>query len=73
MSSEQTLLEERVGTAIRCSPYVGRKVLRFEASDGRVVLRGQVASYFQKQMAQEALRGVAGVREIENQLEVIWA
>ena len=72
MSSEQQLIE-KVGTAIRQSPYLGRKVLRFEASEGKVVLRGKVASYFQKQMAQEAGRGVAGVREIENNLEVIWA
>ena len=73
MSNEQQLLEERIGTAIRRSPYNLRKILRFEASEGKVVLRGQVASYFHKQMAQEALRGVAGVREIENQVEVIWA
>lgn len=73
MSSDQQLLEERIGAAIRTSPYVGRKVLRFEASEGKVTLRGKVASYFQKQMAQEAVRSVAGVREIENHLEVIWA
>jgi osmotically-inducible protein OsmY len=35
-----------------------------------VILRGKVGSYFQKQMAQEALRGVDGVEAIENCLEV---
>jgi osmotically-inducible protein OsmY len=32
-----------------------------------------VSSYFQKQMAQEALRHVDGVAEIANELEVCWS
>ena len=35
-----------------------------------MTLRGVVQSYFQKQMAQEALRHVDGVHEILNELEV---
>jgi hypothetical protein len=31
-----------------------------------------VGSYYQKQMAQETLRRVAGVDQIENELEVCW-
>lgn len=65
-------LQDRVDFAITNSPYlVGRK-LRFEEEQGRVVLRGVVNSFFQKQMAQEALRRVEGVGEIENELEVMW-
>ncbi len=37
-----------------------------------MVLRGVVRSYYQKQMAQEMLKNVDGVNEIENQLEVCW-
>jgi len=65
-------LEDRVMTALERNPYVRRRNLRFEASEGRVVLRGVVDSYFQKQMAQEALRHVEGVSEISNELEVCW-
>jgi osmotically-inducible protein OsmY len=44
-----------------------------EAADGRVVLKGNVRSFFQKQMAQEAIRRIDGVQRIENLLEVNWA
>ncbi len=63
-------LDRLVETAIESSPFVRRRKLRFETHDGRVVLRGRVGTYYQKQMAQEAVRGVAGVLAIENQLEV---
>jgi len=49
-----------------------RRNLRFETQEGRVVLRGTVSSYYQKQMAQEALRRLKGVDHIENHLEVNW-
>lgn len=66
-------LEDRVLTALERNPHVARRNLRFETNDGRVTLRGVVGSYFQKQMAQEALRYVDGVHEIANQLEVVGA
>jgi len=65
-------LEDRVMTALERNPYVRRRNLRFETSQGRVVLRGVVDSYFQKQMAQEAIRRIEGVSEITNELEVCW-
>jgi osmotically-inducible protein OsmY len=66
-------LDDRVLTALERSPYLTRRNLRFETTAGRVTLRGVVHSYFQKQMAQEALRHVDGVAEIANELEVCWA
>ena len=66
------LLEDQVQSAIASSPYLSNRKVRFETQDGRVVLRGVVSSYFQKQMAQEALRSLAGVRQIDNLLEVNW-
>ena len=63
-------LADRVHAAIQASPFVSRRGLRFETHHGRVTLRGEVGSYFQKQMAQEALRGLHGVEAIENELEV---
>ena len=65
-------LEDRVHCALEQSPYVTGRTLRFEASEGRVTLRGIVGTFFQKQMAQEALRNIAGVCEIANELEVCW-
>jgi osmotically-inducible protein OsmY len=66
-------LDDRVFNALEQSPYLARRTLRFETSEGRVTLRGVVHTYFQKQMAQEAIRHVAGVKEIANELEVCWA
>jgi osmotically-inducible protein OsmY len=63
-------LADRVHAAIQASPFVSRRGLRFETHRGCVTLRGEVASYFQKQMAQEAVRGLHGVEAIENELEV---
>lgn len=65
-------LDTRVFTALERNPYLARRNLRFETNDGRVTLRGVVNTYFQKQMAQEAIRHVDGVAEIDNALEVCW-
>lgn len=72
MQTAERPLDVRVHHALNESPYLVRRKLRFETSEGRVVLRGTVASYFQKQMAQEALRRIDGIEAIENQLEVAW-
>ncbi|HVX64599.1 MAG TPA: BON domain-containing protein [Pirellulales bacterium] len=65
-------LVERVSSVLEQNPHVPHRNLRFEASEGQIVLRGIVRSYYQKQMAQEAVGGIDGVQTIENQLEVNW-
>ncbi|MCA9151425.1 MAG: BON domain-containing protein [Planctomycetales bacterium] len=66
-------LEDRVTEALELSPYMTRsKDVRCEAADGRVTIRGEVSSFFQKQMATEALRKLRGIHEIDNQLQVNW-
>jgi osmotically-inducible protein OsmY len=73
MPALEPSLADRVDQAIQTSPYVNARMLRFETDGKRVVLQGSVSSYFHKQMAQEAVRKVAGVEQIENRLEVLWA
>ena len=73
MSQIDTPLNDRVSSALTRSPYVAGRSLRFETEQGNVTLRGVVHSYFQKQMAQEALRHVDGVDQIVNELEVMSA
>ena len=65
-------LDDKVFTALERNPHLPHRTLRFETEQGRVVLKGVVRSFFQKQMAQEAIRRVAGVQEIANELEVCW-
>jgi len=66
-------LDDRVLTALERNPHVRKRNLRFETDQGRVVLRGVVGTYYQKQMAQEAIRHIDGIHEIANELEVNWA
>jgi osmotically-inducible protein OsmY len=63
-------LDDKVLIALERNPHLLGRTLRFETESGRVTLRGTVRTYFQKQMAQEALRRVEGVDEIYNELEV---
>jgi BON domain-containing protein len=72
MPTAQSPLHSLISTAIEKNPHLKQRKLRFEAQEGRVVLRGVVSSYYQKQMAQEALRRLEGVERIENHLEVNW-
>ncbi len=63
-------LDDKVLVALERNPHLSGRTLRFETESGRVTLRGVVPTYFQKQMAQEAIRRVEGVDEICNELEV---
>ena len=72
MPAEPTLAD-RITSALDANPYLNGRTLRFETDGSRVVMQGVVKTYFQKQMAQEAIRRVAGVEEVENRLEVTWA
>jgi osmotically-inducible protein OsmY len=65
-------LQERIENALTSNPYVPWKSVRCRTDRGQVTLCGRVSSYFQKQMAQEAVRRLDGVRQIENLLEVKW-
>jgi osmotically-inducible protein OsmY len=44
-----------------------------EASDGVVTLRGQVRSFYEKQLCHNCCRRVAGVRQLVDDVDVISA
>lgn len=48
-----------------------RHRLACEYSDGLLLLRGRVTSYYQKQVAQEAVRRLNAVDRVVNQIEVV--
>jgi osmotically-inducible protein OsmY len=66
-------LFERIHDALTTSPHVPSHQVVVEAVDGRIVLKGSVTTFFQKQMAQEAVRRVDGVEQIDNLLQVNWS
>lgn len=73
MTETKRTFENQLELALAENPYLTGRQVRFETREGTIVLRGVVNSYFQKQMAQESLRRIDGVDEIENELTVTWA
>ena len=68
-------LTEQIHNAVIHNPHLNHRQMNIKIKNesGRVTIRGTVDSFFEKQMAQEALRKVDGVQAIENQLEVSWS
>ena len=58
-------LDNRVLTALAKNPYLFGRTLRFETEQGRVTLRGEVRSFFQKQMARSRAAGGRRVRDLQ--------
>ena len=73
MSDAARPLADRIGLAILHSPHLTGHIVRIEMRAGRVVLSGVVPSYYQKQIAQEVVRRVEGVQQVDNQLQVDWS
>lgn len=72
MIQAELSLDDQVSNALK-DPRFARRELRFESSEGKITLTGKVSSFYQKQMAQEIVGRLDGVRHIDNQLEVCWS
>jgi osmotically-inducible protein OsmY len=51
-------------------PYQVLRSVLCEFQHGVLTLRGQLPTFFHKQLAQEAVGGLAGVERVVNQIEV---
>jgi len=65
-------LLQRIDSAIKMSPHLASHQVFCQEDSGIVVLHGKVGTFFQKQMAQEALKRLEGVEKVVNELEVDW-
>lgn len=63
-------LLHRVDQTIQKNPHSIRSRIYLESTPGKVILRGKVGSFYQKQMIQESLRNLEGIEGIANLLEV---
>lgn len=63
-------LHQQIANAIVHNPHLNSRRIKVQTNRGRVILCGSAGSFFEKQMAQEALRGIEGITSIENELEV---
>lgn len=59
-----------VGDALSQSSYATLSLVGYDVDGDHVVLRGEVTSYYLKQMAQALVQRLAGVRRVDNRLVV---
>ncbi|MFT5299830.1 MAG: osmotically-inducible protein OsmY [Mariniblastus sp.] len=72
MTTTSQPLSLEIHDAVIHNPHLNHRQMHIKQNAGRVTIHGTVRSFFEKQMAQEALRNIQGVKEIENQLQVEW-
>ena len=58
---------------LRRTSYRALRALSCEYDRGVLFLRGQLPSFYQKQLAQEAVIGLIGVARVVNETEVVRA
>jgi osmotically-inducible protein OsmY len=57
---------------ILCQPHLRMQRIWCEFDQEQLFLRGQVPSFYFKQLAQESVAGMEGVRQVVNEIEVVW-
>ncbi len=67
---DDTVITAKVKTALATDPVVAAHEVNVETRDGVVQLAGFVDSANQKSQASEVTRRIAGVKSVDNQLEV---
>jgi len=71
-SNQSTLtLHQEIANAIVHNPHLDCRRIKVRTNRGEVVLCGSTDSFFEKQMAQEALRGIESITLIRNELKVV--
>jgi osmotically-inducible protein OsmY len=55
---------------LRERPFLPRSRVSCQFDAGVLLLRGRLSSYYHKQVAQEAVKGLDGVVDIINEIEV---
>ncbi|MEC9188324.1 MAG: BON domain-containing protein [Planctomycetota bacterium] len=69
----RTNFDIRIDQDLANHPSMKGKNVRIQQEKRRVILEGDVDSYYDKQLLQEVVRRIEGVEEIENRLLVEWA
>ena len=71
LQNRQGVVLELVESRMHCSGYSELRRIACDLHDQVLTLRGRVSSYYLKQLAQSLVFTVDGVRELNNQLEVV--
>lgn len=67
---EDVLIENDVEQALEEDPAADEYEIDIAVKDGRVKLTGEVESWAERELAETVVKGVKGVREIENKINV---
>ena len=74
--AQDQIIAASVEDAVRCRlGKVGHhslKAINCQFRNGTLFLRGEVATYYLKQMAQESIRTLNGIGRIVNDIEVVY-
>jgi len=62
---------DQVMQALRESGFEQLRRIQAYCDHGRITLQGRIATYYLKQVAQEVVRTVTDVRDIDNDLQVV--
>lgn len=65
------LLERAARERLAITGYRTLRTVECSFRDGRMILRGEVPSYYHKQLAQESVRDFPHVAQIVNDIEVL--
>ena len=63
-------LKHRVRLCLSAATHAVLRALVVEANEQSVILSGTVSTFYEKQLAQEIVRHVAGVRQVVNLVQV---
>ena len=69
--SDDRDLEERIATFLVATHHCCFRQLKIRAKNGKVTLSGPVHSFYQRQLAVNCCRRVAGVTGLVDQIEVV--
>jgi hypothetical protein len=69
--SEKEIVQTAAEVLLRESPYPEIRGVSCRFHEGVLTLRGQVPSYFLKQIAQTVVGGMDDIGEVNNQVEVV--
>jgi osmotically-inducible protein OsmY len=64
-------IEEQAETRLRRSSSFVLRNVACHFRDGVLILRGQLPSFHHKQIAQELVQQIGGVKQIDNRIEVV--
>lgn len=69
---QREAIESAIQAALERSSMLGAQEIQISSAGSKVTLSGQVPLYQQREEAERAAWGAAGVMDVDNQIQVVW-